>query len=142
MKAIIDYWEKIGGRNMLPGTVSSPSRCVRANYFAHHVEKVADPALAVSITRSIMADVAVPYTYMVEGEPNLSSTQWLSYADLRDRKYYFDIVTNPGIYYIDLTKLDLYNGAPVLKLDTSKETQIVGCANSHLKRSAPFTPMY
>lgn len=142
MRAIIDYWEKIGGQNMLPGTVSSPSRCVRANYFAHHVKKVADPDLAVSITRSIMADLSVPYTYMIEGEPNLSSTQWRSYADLRDRKYYFDIVTNPGIYYIDLMKLDLYEGAPVLKLDTAKDTQIVGCANSHLKRSAPFTPMY
>ena len=38
MRAIIDYWGKIGGQNMLPGTVTSPSRCVRANYFAHHVE--------------------------------------------------------------------------------------------------------
>ncbi len=142
MRAIIDYWEKIGGQNMLPGTVTSPSRCVRANYFAHHVEKVDDPSLAVSITRSIVQDASVPYTYMIEGEPNLSSTQWRSFAELRDRRYYFDIVTNPGIYYIDLMKLDLYEGAPVLKLDTSKETQLVGCANSHLKRSAPFTPMY
>ena len=42
MRAIIDYWNGIGGKNMLPGTVSSPSRCVRANYFAHHVKPVAD----------------------------------------------------------------------------------------------------
>lgn len=142
MTAIIDYWEKIGGQHMLPGTVSSPDRCVRANYFAHHVEQVADADLGVSITRSIIANVSVPYTYMIEGEPNLSSTQWRSFADLRDRRYYFDIVTNLGVYYVDLTKLDLYAGAPVLKLDTSKETRIVGCANKYLKRSEPFTPMY
>lgn len=142
MTAIMDYWNNIGGQHMLPGTVSSPSRCVRANYFAHHVEKTDSPDLAVSITRSIVQDASVPYTYMIEGEPNLSSTQWRSFANLRDRRYYFDIVTNPGMYYIDLTKLDLYNGAPVLKLDTSKDTLIVGCANSHLHRSAPFTPMY
>lgn len=43
MKAIINYWDKIGGKNMLPGTVSSPDRCVRANYFAHHVDAVSDP---------------------------------------------------------------------------------------------------
>ena len=79
---------------------------------------------------------------MIEGEPNLSSTQWRSFAELRDKRYYFDIVTNFGIYYIDLMKLDLYDGAPVLRLDTSKETQLVGCANSHLKPSKPFTPMY
>lgn len=142
MKAIIDYWEGIGGKNMLPGTVSSPSRCVRANFFAHQVKTVAEADLGLSIVRSIMADVSVPYTYMIEGEPNLSSTQWRSYADLRDRRYYFDIVTNPGIYYIDLTRLDLYEGAPVLKLDTSKETSIVGCANKYLHRADPFTPMY
>jgi choloylglycine hydrolase len=142
MRAIIDYWNGIGGKNMLPGTVSSPSRCVRANYFAHHVKPVADADLGVSITRSIIDDVSVPYTYEIAGEPNLSSTQWRSYANLRDRRYYFDIVTNPGCYYIDLSALDLYNGAPVLKLDTSKETNIVGCANKHLKRSEPFTPMY
>lgn len=142
MAAIIDYWEKIGGQNMLPGGVTSPSRCVRANYFAHHVKPTADPDLAVSITRSIVADASVPYTYMIEGEPNLSSTQWRSFADLKNLRYYFDIVTDSGIYYVDLTRLDLYPGAPVLKLDTSKATNLTGCANSHLKRSAPFTPMY
>lgn len=142
MTAIIDYWNGIGGKNMLPGTVTSPSRCVRANYFAHHVEQTADASLAVSITRSIVADASVPYTYMIGGEPNLSSTQWRSYADLKNRRYYFEIVTNPGYYYVDLTKLDLYDGAPVLKLDTSRTSDLVGCANSHLHRSAPFTPMY
>lgn len=142
MTAIIDYWQGVGGQNFLPGNVSSPARCVRANYFADHVEKTADPDLAVSITRSVVANVSVPYTYMIEGQPNLSSTQWRSFADLKNRRYYFDIVTNPGYYYIDMTKLDLYEGAPVLKLDTAKYTDIVGCANSHLKVSEPFKPMY
>lgn len=142
MTAIIDYWNKVGGQHMLPGTVTSPDRCVRANYFAHHVKPVDDAALAVSITRSIVEYVSVPYTYMIEGEPNLSSTQWRSYADIKNRRYYFDIVTNTGCYYIDLMKLDLYDGAPVLKLDTSKAVDLAGCANSHLKVSKPFTPMY
>lgn len=142
MVAIINYWEKIGGRNMLPGTVSSPDRCVRANYFMHHVDAVADPSLAVSITRSVLVNSCVPYTYMFEGEPNVSSTQWRSYADLKNKRYYFDIVTNPGYYYIDLSKCDLRKGAHVMKLDTSKETNIVGEANHALKKSAPFTPMY
>lgn len=142
MEAIIAYWDKIGGKNMLPGTVSSPDRCVRANYFAHHVEETADPSLAVSITKSIMGYVSVPYTYLIQGEPNVSSTQWRSYADLKNRRYYFDIVTNPGYYYIDLNKCDLKKGASVMKLDTVKETQIIGEANHALFKSAPFTPIY
>lgn len=127
---------------MLPGTVSSPDRCVRANFFAHHVEATADPSLAVSITRSILVNSSVPYTYLIEGEPNVSSTQWRSYADIKNRRFYFDIVTNPGYYYIDLSKCDLRKGASVMKLDTTKETMLVGEANHALKKSAPFTPIW
>jgi len=142
MTAILAYWDKIGGQNMLPGTVSSPDRCVRANYFAHHVEAVADPSLAVSITRSILVNACVPYSYLIQGEPNVSSTQWRSYADLKNRRYYFDIVTNPGYYYIDLSKCNLKKGASVMKLDTSKETLLVGEANHALRKHAPFKPIY
>ena len=142
MTAIIDYWNKIGGQNMLPGTVSSPDRCVRANYFAHHVEAVKETSLGVSICRSILVNACVPYTYLIQGEPNVSSTQWRSFANLRDRQYYFDIVTNPGYYYVDLTKCDLRKGASVLKLDTSHSSDMVGDITGNLKKSAPFTPMY
>ncbi len=142
MTAIIDYWEKIGGKNALPGTVTSPDRCVRANYFAKHVKSVDDPDLAVSIARTVLFNSCVPYTYEIQGEPNLSSTQWRSYANTRERRYYFDIVTNPGYFYVDLNKVDLRPGAPVMKLDCSKTTDLVGEANHRLKRSVPFTPMY
>lgn len=142
MTAIIDYWNKIGGKNMLPGTVSSPDRCVRANYFAHNVEAVGDADLGVSITRSILMTACVPYTYIIRGEPNVSSTQWRTFANLRDRRYYFDLVTNPGYYYVDLNTLDLKEGAPILKLDTSTTADLVGNANSRLVRSIPFTPMF
>lgn len=142
MTAIIDYWEKIGGKNMLPGTVTSPDRCVRANYFAHHVKKTSDPDLGVAIARSVIMPSCVPYTYEIQGQPELSSTQWRSYSNIRDLRYYFDIVTNPGIYYVDLNKVNLNKGASVLKLDTSKSADLVGDITSKLKKSAPFTPMY
>lgn len=142
MCAIIDYWDKIGGTHALPGTVSSPDRCVRANYFAHHVEKVNDPDLAVSICRSVIVPSCVPYTYLIQGEPNVSSTQWRSFADLRDRRYFFDIVTNMGYYYVDLKKCDLRKGAPVMKFDTSAEKDAIGDITSRMKVSKPFDPMY
>lgn len=142
MTAIIDYWNKVGGKNFLPGTVTSPDRCVRANYFAHHVEPVADAALGVAIAKSILVNSCVPFTYNIEGEPNLSSTQWRSYSDLRNLRYYFDVVTNPGYYYIDLRQADLRKGAPVLKLDTSDTADLVGNANARLVKSQPFTPMW
>ena len=142
MNAIIAYWDKIGGKNMLPGTVSSPDRCVRAHYFVNHVEKTGDAALGAAIARSVVANAAVPYTYMIEGEPNLSSTQWISYANLRDRLYYFNLVTNEGVFYIDLNKCNLNPGAPVMKIDTSKSRDYEGDATSRLQMSEPFKPMY
>lgn len=142
MIAIIDYWEKIGGKNMLPGTVTSPDRCVRANYFAHHVKPVAEQGLGVSIARSVLMNSCVPYTYEIQGEPNLSSTQWRSYADLRDLCYYFEFVTNTGYYYVDLKKVNLNKGASVMKFDTSKSNDMAGEINKYLEKSNPFTPMW
>lgn len=142
MTAINDYWVKVGGANMLPGTVKSPDRFVRGYYFDGHVEKTGDADLGFSIIRSILYNVSVPYLYTIESEPNVSSTQWRSFSNLRDKRYYFDLATNMGAYYIDLNKCDLRKGAPVMKLVTSDTKDLVGEANRHLKKSAPFTPMY
>lgn len=142
MNAINSYWQGIGGSNMLPGTVKSPDRFVRADYFVHHVTPTSDADLGLAITRSLVQNVSVPYTYTVETEPNVSSTQWRSYANLRDLRYHFELVTNPAIYYVDLKSLDLSNGRPVLKLDTSHSADLSGNINSHLRPTSPFTPMY
>ena len=142
MQAINNYWLGIGGGNMLPGTVKSPDRFVRAFYFINHVKPVADADLGVSIARSVVQNVSVPYTYTIETEPNVSSTQWRSFANVRDLRYYFDVVTNPGLYYVDLSALDLRPGQPVRKLDTSDSATLVGNANHALKRVEGFKPMY
>lgn len=143
MTAIIDYWNRVGGTNMLPGTVASPDRCVRANFFAHHVDKVGESELGTSICRSVLINSCVPYTYQLgDGEPNVSSTQWRSYSNLRDRTYGFDIVTNYGFFYIDLKKCDLRKGASILKLDTTKTKTTVGEANHLLEKNKGFTPAY
>lgn len=142
MTAIDNYWIKVGGVNMLPGTVKSPDRFVRAHYFDTHVAKTDDPDLGLAICRSVLMNVSVPYHYTVETEPNVSSTQWRSFSDIRSRRYYFDIVTNLGVYYVDLNECDLRPGAPVMKLDTDKSAGYLGDATRHLHRSAPFTPMY
>lgn len=142
MNAINNYWEQIGGNHMLPGTVKSPDRFVRGHFFASNVKKTDDPDIAVAICRSIVMNCSVPYQYSVEGEPNISSTQWRSYANLRDRKYYFDIVVNLGVFYVDLNKCNLRKGAPVLKLDTSHSQNLVGDITSRMVPAAPFKPMY
>ncbi len=142
MQAIVNYWQKIGGSNALPGTVSSPDRCVRANYFVTHVEKTGDADLGVSIARTVLFNCCVPYTYTVEGEPNVSSTQWRSFSNLRDLRYYFDVAVANGLYYIDLNKCDFRKGASVMKLVTADLLNACGDQTTMLQPAAPFTPMY
>lgn len=142
MLAINAYWVKKGGVNTLPGTVSSPDRFVRGSFFQSHVEKTGDADLGASITRSIVFNVSVPYTYTVS-DKNVSSTQWRSMANIRDKRYYFDVVTNPGLFYIDLNKCNLRKGAPVLKLDVVNGSKdFVGDVTSKLFPTTPFKPMY
>lgn len=142
MSAINSYWEKVGGTNMLPGSVRSTDRFVRAAFFDNHVDKTDDPDVALAITRSLVMNVSVPYLYTVESEPNVSSTQWRSFCNIRDRRYYFEIVTNLGVYFVDLNKCDLSKGAPVLKFDTSANTTSVGDITSMMQKSKPFDPLY
>lgn len=141
MLAINEYWEGIGGQNMLPGGVRSSDRFVRATFFDDSVERTNNEAEGLAVIRSILNNVSVPYKY-VRGDKNLSQTQWRSFSNIRDRKYYFQNVTDMGLYYVDLKKCDLSEGAPVLYLDTSKATDMVGDITCQMVHSEPFTPMY
>ena len=142
MTAINDYWKGVGGKNMLPGTVSSPDRFVRGWFFDHNVVRTNNLSEGLPIARSIMANLSVPYHYTVEGEPNVSSTQWRSYANLRDHIYGFELVSNMGYFYVDLNKCDLRKGAPVMKLVTADWPSLAGDATGRLVPHKPFKPMY
>lgn len=144
MQAILAYWNKVGGANFLPGSVSSPDRAARVDYFSRNVQKTADPDLGASICRTVLSASCVPYGYVTsdDGEPNVSMTQWCSFSNLRDCRYYFSMATANGFYYIDLAKLKLQPGAPVLKIETGEHLNSVGDISTKMKKSAPFTPMH
>ena len=142
MQAINKFWEGVGGVNMLPGGVKSPDRFVRADFFIHHVPTNVDYNSAWGSLSSIMGAVSVPYGYEIVGEPNVSSTQWRSIADITGGKYYLKFTDSYGDFWIDLGRLSLTPGSPILKLDTSEHIELYGCANKYLKKSDGFTPMW
>ncbi len=141
MLAINKYWEGVGGQNMLPGTVRSADRFARGYFFLESVAHTNDLTTGLAICRSILNNVSVPFKYE-RGDKNLSQTQWRSFSNLRDCQYYFENVTDLGLYYVDLTEADLSEGAPVLYYDTSKATDVVGDITSQMVPSQPFTPEY
>ena len=135
------YWQGVGGVNMLPGTVRSADRFVRASFFINHVPTDLEYPQAYAALNSVIGTVTVPYGYEIQGEPNISSTQWRSIADLAG-KYYFRFADSTADFWIDLGRLRLNPGAPILKLDTSDHVILSGCANSHLRKSDGFKPMW
>ena len=142
MEAINNYWKQVGGVNMLPGGVRSTDRFVRASFFINHIPAGADYTNAWAGLSSIMGNVSVPYGYEIQGEPNVSSTHWRSIADITGDKYYFKFAYGKSDFWVDMSKLLLTPGKPILKLDTSKYEELEGCINNHLKVSKGFTPMW
>lgn len=142
MKAIEKYWETVGGTNMLPGTVRSTDRFVRASFFINHVPTDFDYDKALGCIESIMGTVSVPLGYELPGEPNVSSTQWRSVADITGGKYYFRLTESPGDFWVDMGRLELHDGAPILKFDTAAHKGYIGCANKYLEKTKGFTPMW
>ncbi len=142
MLAINSYWETVGGTNMLPGSVRSSDRFARASFFIKHLPTAVNATTAAAQLASVMDVVSVPMGYTIAGEPNLSSTQWRSIADTQNGIYYFRFASQFATFWLDIKSLNLNEGAPVLKLDTSKDTSMHGNVNKLLKHSQPFTPMW
>lgn len=143
MQAINEYWQQIGGMNFMPGGVRSTDRFVRADYFIHHVPTAGKTsAEALPELMSIMVNVSVPYNYEIPGQPELSSTQWLTVSDINRSRFYMKFANSEGAFYVDLSDITLTPGAPVLKLDTTHHDDFFGCVNDRLEKSRPFNPMW
>lgn len=141
MLAINKYWEGIGGANFLPGGVRSQDRFARGFFFENSVDRTNDLKTGLGIARSIINNCSVPFKYSL-GDKNLSQTQWRSFSNLRDKQYYFENVTDMGLYYVDLMECNLNPGASVLYFDTQNAGNAIGNITGQMVKSKPFTPMY
>jgi choloylglycine hydrolase len=142
MTAINTYWQGVGGQNMLPGTVRSADRFVRASYFIEHLPLDVDSRTAFAELSGVIDNVSVPYGYEISGEANLSSTQWRSIADAGALTYYFRMANSYGYFWLDLRALNENSSSGIFKLDTAKNPLMTGCVNDNLEPSKGFTPMW
>ena len=140
--AINDYWEKIGGLVMLPGTNRSSDRFARASFYIKVIPQTSDPQTAIAGIFSVMRNVSVPLGITTPGQPFISSTRWRSVLDQKNRVYYFETTLTPSIFWLDMKKLDFSPGAGVRKLTLADGQSYTGLANKALKPSAPFTFMF
>lgn len=131
--AIREYWQGVNPREFMPGTV-------RASFYINAVEQSADARVAAASVFSVIRQVSVPWGISIAEQPNLSTTRWRVVADQRDLRYYVESVTSPSVFWVDLAKLDLSEGAPVKKLDLGVDMEriLAGESSASFEAAAPF----
>lgn len=109
----------------LPGDFSSPSRFIRASFFANAAFQGKDVDEGIGIAFHILNQFDIPKGSIrgIEfGKPVIDTTQWTSASDLTNSRYYYHTYNDRSVRVIDLNKLDL--NAPDIK--TIKDVQRPG----------------
>jgi choloylglycine hydrolase len=144
------YWQQIGGLTFLPGTNRAADRYARASFLINAIPKAADPAYiqgvpsqsyiyqAVASVLSVIRAVSVPLGITTPGQPNISSTIWRTVSDQTHKVYYFDSATRPNTFWVSLAKLNLEQGAPVLKLALADGQIYAGDVSGEFRLATPF----
>merc|ERR1712039_1162102 len=137
--AIKEYWEEIGGATFLPGTHRAADRFGRLNYNLKAVPKVKTARQAVATVFSIIRHISVPLGISDPKAPNLASTLWRTVSDHTARRYYFESVTNPSVFWVDLQKMDFSVGAAVKNLKVEGEDVLLsGEISGMFQPAKPF----
>lgn len=138
--AINAYWSDIGGTVMLPGTNRASDRYVRASFYINAVPQVEDRTVAAAAVFGVIRNASVPYGISTPGQPNISSTQWRTVADHKDRRYFFDSVLWPSVIWVELDRLDLGESGQVRRLELRNGglSDLGGDVTSRFEASEPF----
>lgn len=136
--AVNAYWEQLGGTVMLPGTNRAADRFARASFYVNAIPKSEDPKVALASVLSVVRNVSVPFGISTPDEPNISSTRWRTVAHHTRKLYLFESALTPNVFWVDLTKLDFSEGAPVGKLALDDSSTFAGESSADFLASEPF----
>lgn len=138
--AILSYWQGVNPREFLPGTVRAADRFVRAHFYINAVAQSADPRIAAASVFSVIRQASVPWGISIADQPNLSTTRWRVVADHKDRRYYVESVISPSVFWVNLDKLNLSEGAGTMKLDLGVDMERVlsGEVSALFRPADPF----
>ena len=122
----------------LPGNVNPVDRFQRASYFLNMLPEPTEERAAIAGMLAITRNVSVPF-----GAPykdfGIYNTEYRTVIDLTARRYFFELTTNPNVVWVDLPKLNLAAGSPVLELNPDS-VNLSGDVTAKFKKvvKAPF----
>lgn len=123
------------GLHGLPGDVLSPSRFVRAFFFARNAPTPATGADGVGTVFHLMNNFDIPPGAVVTeagstaggGVAGYEITEWTTAADLKGLRYYFSTFDNPTRRVLDATKVDFSGkAARVFPIDQKENVIAIG----------------
>lgn len=103
----------------LPGDASPPSRFVKTAFMVASVFPAADATEALNLGQHIINNVDLPAGYLrstENGKVETDITQWVVFKDITNKKLYFRTYNDMTLRSIDLSKLDLSEKGPRLKM--------------------------
>lgn len=136
--AIADYWKGVGGLDFLPGTNRAADRFARANFYTNALPKSGNDKVAIASLFSVVRNVSVPYGITTPDRPEISTTQWRTLSDSKNLLYFYEATLTPNTFWVDLKKLNLAKGAPVMKLALAGGETYNGEASKDFKPAQPF----
>jgi choloylglycine hydrolase len=104
-------------RTPLPGNVDPRDRFVRSSYFLQKLPEPKTDREAIAGILAIARNASVPFGAPNNAPGTLYNTEYRTAIDLTNRRYYFELTTTPNLIWMDLARLDLRPGAPVMVLD-------------------------
>lgn len=146
--ALNSYWKEIGGTVFLPGTSRAADRFARTSFLLGSLPKQTDPHYITAVpdrdfinqalagVTGVIRSVSVPLGISTPGEPNIASTLWRTYADHKNKIYYFDSATSPNTFWVELSDLDFKEG--VKKLNVSGGQVYAGNMAKSFESAKPF----
>jgi penicillin V acylase-like amidase (Ntn superfamily) len=122
----------------LPGNVKATDRFQRAAYYAAMLPEPKNEREAMSGVLAIARNVSVPFGAPYAGF-GIYNTEYRTAINLTNRRYFFELTTTPNVIWVDLNRLALKSGSPVLMLDPDK-FELSGDVTKKLKKQkkSPF----
>ncbi|WP_336514502.1 linear amide C-N hydrolase [Pollutibacter soli] len=136
--AINQYWKNIPGTIMLPGTNRAADRFVRASYYINAIPQTDNTRVALASVFGVIRNCSVPLGISSPTEPNISSTRWRTVSDQKNLVYYFENVLNPNVVWVEFSKLDFKENAPVKKLSLQNNENYSGESSKSFQVTKPF----
>jgi penicillin V acylase-like amidase (Ntn superfamily) len=104
----------------LPGNINPRDRFQRAAYYDALLPEPKSKREAVAGVLSIARNVSVPFGAPYAGDDKgfaIYATEYRTVIDLTDKSYFFELTTSPNVIWMDLPKMNLAPGTPVMVLN-------------------------